>query len=352
MSERLRQYGLLDDGRPVYIYTLQNIAGTSVEILNYGCIIRSLNFVDKNGKLGDIVMGYDSLEDQLARRGWSNSIVGRCVNRIMNGELFIKGKLYQLETMITAKGNMTMHGGVGGYGKKLWFPRFWEDAEGEKLTLYHHDLGEGGFPGEVDVWVTYVLTAKNEIKIKYKALPTEDTILNFSSHCYFNLAGHASGSVAEHIMQIDADFFTPVNEKGIPTGEILKVSDTVFDFNKPRKLKEGLESNDPQIKMQRGYDHNYCLKGTGFRKVAKVYDEKSGRCMVIHTDLPGVQLYTSNNDTTGTGYKGKASYDQYGAFCLETQFFPNSPANPQFPSAIFPANRIFESETVFSLSIE
>jgi aldose 1-epimerase len=348
-EQRYTQYGTLPDGRPVLLYRLQNKTGTYAEIMNYGGIIRSLVFADKNGKPGDIVMGYETLEDQLSRRGWSSAIVGRCVNRIANGELPIGGKVYQLEKNA---GNLTIHGGAGAYGKKLFAPRFWEDGEGEKLTLYHRDLGEGGFPGEVDFWVTYILTPANELKIKYKALPTEDTVLNFSSHCYFNLGGHDSGSAADHIVQLFADYYLPDNEEGLPTGEVCKVAGTVFDFNKPRKLREGLESDDKQIKQQRGYDHNFCLRGTGFRKAARVYEEKSGRCMTVFTDMPGVQLYTACNDPAGVSFKAGAEYHKYDAFCLETQYYPNAVQHSHFPSPVFPKDKVFYSETVFSLTIE
>jgi aldose 1-epimerase len=350
MSEqRCVLYGVLPDERPVMLYRLQNKAGTYVEIMNYGGIIHSLVFADKNGVPADIVMGYKNLEDQLSRTGWNCGIVGRCVNRILNGELVIHGKVYQLEKN---RGNMTLHGAGGAYSKKLFAPRFWEDDEGEKLTLYHRDLGEGGFPGEVDVWVTYVLTPSNELKIKYRALPTQDTVLNFSNHCYFNLGGHNSGTVADHYMRIYADYYLPDGDNGVPTGEVLNVTGTVFDFNHPRKLREGLESNDSQIKLQGGYDHNYCLAGSDFRKAVCVYEEKSGRCMTVYTDMPGVQLYTSCNDPAGSGYKDDAVYHKYDAFCLETQYYPNATAHSHFPSPVFPADRVFSSETVYALSLK
>jgi aldose 1-epimerase len=348
-EQRCTQYGTLPDGRAVLLYRLQNKAGTYVEIMNYGGIIRSLVFPDKNGKSGDIVMGYETFEDQLNNRGWSNAIIGRCVNRISGGELPIHGKIHKLEKNV---GNLTLHGGPGGYGQKLFASRFWEDAEGEKLTLYHRDLGEGGFPGEVDFWVTYVLTGANELKIKYKALPTEDTVLNFSSHCYFNLGGHDSGSVADHEMRINADYYLPDNEEGLPTGEIRKTAGTVFDFNKGRKLREGRESGDEQIRLQRGYDHNFCLAGTGFRQVARVREEKSGRCMTVFTDLPGVQLYTACNEPEGKTFKAGAEYHKYDAFCLETQYYPDAVHHSHFLSPLFPGDKVFYSETVFSLSIE
>jgi aldose 1-epimerase len=339
----------MPDGRPVLLYRLQNRAGACAEIMNYGGIIRSLTVADTHGAPGDIVMGYETFEDQLNRRGWSSAILGRCANRIARGELPVGGKVYALEKNA---GNLTLHGGAGAYGKKLFAPRRWEDGEGEKLTLYHRDLGEGGFPGEVDFWATYVLTPDNELKIRYKALPSEETVLNFSSHCYFNLGGHTGGSAADHTVQIFADYYLPAGEEGLPTGEVRKVAGTVFDFTSPRKLREGLESADPQIALQRGYDHNFCLRGRGFRKAARVYEERSGRCMTVFTDMPGVQLYTACNDPPGEGFKAGAAYRQYDAFCLETQYYPNAVHHSHFPSPLFSGDKVFSSETVFRFTVE
>jgi aldose 1-epimerase len=263
-------------GRTVMLYRLQNKVGTCAEIMNYGGIIHSLIFAGKNGISADIVMGYETFEDQLTQTGWNCGIIGRCVNRILN----------------------------------------------------------------------------NELKNKYKALPTQDTVLNFSSHCYFNLGGHDSGTIADHDMQICADYYLPDGDNGVPAGEVLKVADTVFNFNHLRKLREGLVSDDQQIKLQGDYDYNYCLAGSGFRKVACVYEKKSGRCMTVYTDMPGVQLYTSCNHPSGSGYKGGAVYHKYDAFCLETQYYSNATAYSHFSSPVFPADRVFCSETVYAFSVK
>jgi aldose 1-epimerase len=338
----------VDHTVPVNLYRLSNKAGTYAEICDLGGAIHS--FVYKNKKTGktyDIIMGTDSLADQQKKFGWNGSIMGRCVNRIGAGEIFIHGKKIQLELTF---GNMVMHGGKGMYAMKLFQSRLWEDAEGQKLTLYHKDLGEGGFPGEVDVWITYVLTEKNELILRYKCLPTADTILNITSHVYLNVGGHDSGSVKDHYLQLDANYFTPVGEDGLPTGEILKVDGTAFDFRKPRKIREGLESDDRYIKLQGGYDINMCLAGGGLRPVGYTYDEKSGLKLTLTTDMPGVQLYTACNDPPGEGYKNGAVYEKYGALCLETQYYPNATAHSQFPQPVFPANTVFASETIFGLS--
>jgi aldose 1-epimerase len=333
---------------PVNLYRLENKAGTQVEICDLGGAIHSFIYKNKKtGKTYDIVMGHDSLDDQFKLFGYNGGMMGRVVNRIWKGKIWIYGKLHQLELTM---GDMVMHGGKGMYAKKLFQPRLWEDDEGEKLTLYLKDTGEGGFPGEVDVWITYVLTPKNELKLQYKCLPTEDTILNITSHVYFNVGGHDSGTVADDTCQLNANFFTPVDETGLPTGEILKVDGTVFDFRTPRTFRGGLESDDRIIKMQHGYDINLCLAGGGLREGGWVSSAKSGLKLSFQTDMPGVQLYTASNDPPGTGFKGGATYEKYGAVCLETQYYPNATAHSHFPQPVFPANQVFNSETVFTLS--
>jgi aldose 1-epimerase len=333
---------------PVHLYRIANKAGTYAEICDLGGAIHSFVYTHKKtGKTYDIVMGTDSLEDQLRKFGWNGSIMGRCVNRIGKGELFIHGKKIQLEPNF---GDMVIHGGKGMYAMELFHPRLWEDGDGQKLTLYHRDMGEGGFPGQVDVWVTYLLTEANELVLRYKCLPSEDTILNITSHVYFNVGGHESGSINDHYLQLDADFFTPVGEDGLPTGEIRKTAGTVFDFRNPRQFREGLLSGDPLIKLQGGYDINMCLSGGGYRKAGSVWDEKSGLKLTLSTDMPGVQIYSACNDPPGSGYKNGAVYEKQGALCLETQYYPNATAFSHFPQPVFPGNTVFESETGFGLS--
>jgi aldose 1-epimerase len=348
-DQKCKAYGLTREGQQIHLYRIENKSGMYAEISTLGGVIRALGFPDKNGKAGDIVMGHDSFENQMTKFGFTGALMGRVVNRIWGGEINVNGKVIQLEKNF---GNMTFHGGKGMYAMKLFYARPYEDAEGDKVELYFKDTGEGGFPGEVDVWVTYVITPQNELKIKYRALPSEDTILNITHHVYFNLGGHASGTIKDQICQMDADFFTPVNKEGIPTGEVRSVEGTVFDFRKGRPFREGLESSEPQIVMQHGYDINLCLAGYGLRKVARVSDPKSGRVMTVLTDMPGVQLYTASNEREDSGFKEGATYHQYDAFCLETQYFPNGTAFSHFPYPVFPAKKLWTSETVFALSIE
>jgi aldose 1-epimerase len=344
LADRLG-YGSLPDGRAVTCYRLQSPGGACAEILDLGGIIRSLKVPDRHGNPGDIVMGYENLTDQLNGRGWNCGIIGRCVNRIGEGRYRINGRLYQLD--IPQGMPFVLHGGMGNYAMKLFSAECWTDSEGEKLRLYHHDRGEGGFNGEVDVWVTYVLTPDNELQIRYRAIPEEDTILNLTSHCYFNLAGHGSGTAADHLIQINADFYLPAAEGGLPTGEVLGVKGTALDLTSPRRIREGLYSADSQIKRQGGYDHNYCLRGTGYREAAVVYEPKSGRRMTVYTDLPGVQFYTAGNERPGTGFKDGQSYGKFDAFCLETQYFPDATAHSHFPQPVILAGALFQSTTAF-----
>lgn len=352
MSEKI-MYGTLKDGRPVSLYRLKNKVGAEVEILELGAIIKSIKVPGRDGKLVDIVMGYDTLDDQLNSRGWNCGVMGRVINRIGAGKIWIEGKLYQLPLPEWGgkKAPFVIHGGAGCYAMKLFAGELHADEEGEKVTLYYRDHGEGGFPGEVDVWVTYILTQDNELRIRYRCLPSEDTILNVSSHVYLNLGGHGSGTIHDHIVQMYADYYTPVAPDGLPTGEVLKVDGTPFDFRTPKALGKGIDSGHEQIVLQNGYDHNLCLVGGGYRECGWVYSESTGIKLTLLTDMPGVHLYCSCNERDTEGAKDGKTYSRYGAFCLETQYYPNATAHSHFPQPVFLANTVFESQTGFKFSV-
>ncbi|MDR0840106.1 MAG: galactose mutarotase [Christensenellaceae bacterium] len=348
---QVQQYGSLPGGEDILLYRLENANGMSVEILNWGGVIRSLRVPGRDGTFADVVMGFDTLAEQLQRGGWNCGIVGRCANRLAGGRFYVRGKEYQID--IEPGAPHVLHGGSGNYARKRFCGEADADAEGEKLTLSYHDHGEGGFPGEVQVWVTYVLTPHNELVLRYRALPSADTVFNITSHCYFNLAGHGSGRIDEQVLQLDADYYLPTAAHSLPSGETLSVEGTPFDFRTPRRLGEGLASDHPQILKQNGYDHNLCLSGGGYRRVGYACDPASGRKMELLTDLPGVQLYTSGNEKPGQGcYKDGASYDRFHAFCLETQYFPNATAYSHFPQPVLLANVPFTSQTAFRFSVE
>ncbi|NLM60710.1 MAG: galactose mutarotase [Clostridiales bacterium] len=352
MGEKIL-YGKLRDGRKVSLYRLKNRSGAEVEVLDFGAVIRAVRVPDRDGKLVDVVMGYDTLEDQLSAMGWNCGVMGRVANRIGGGRLWINGRLHQLPLPEWGgkKAPFVIHGGAGCYAMKLFSGRLHEDEEGDKVTLYHRDRGEGGFPGEVDVWVTYILTPDNEFILRYRCLPTEDTIINITSHVYMNLNGHGNGTIHNHIVRMDADFFTPVAPGGLPTGEVLRVDGTPFDFRGTKKLGEGLDSGSGQIAIQNGYDHNLCLSGTGYRECGWVYSDLTGIRLTLRTDMPGVQLYCSCNERDTEGAKEGRKYSRFGAFCLETQYFPDATAYPHFPQPVTPANTVYQSQTGFRFSI-
>lgn len=353
MGERIL-FGNLRDGRQVSLFRLKSTGGAEAEILDLGGIIRSIKVPGRDGKPIDIVMGYETFEDQLNSRGWNCGVMGRVINRIGGGRFWIHGKMHELPLPEWGgkKAPFVIHGGAGCYASKLFTGETHTDEEGDKVTLYYRDHGEGGFPGEVDVWITYILTPDNEFRIRYRCLPTEDTILNVASHVYLNLGGHGSGTIHDHIVQLRADYYTPSTPDGLPTGEVLRVDGTPFDFRTPKSLGEGLESGHEQIMQQRGYDHNLCLAGGGYRECGWIYSESTGIRLTLLTDMPGVQLYCSCNERTVEGTKESRSYGRFGAFCLETQYYPNATAYSHFPQPVFPANTVFESQTAFRFSVE
>jgi aldose 1-epimerase len=344
-----RVFGKTADGSTAYLYKLENKNGSYIEVSDFGAIFRSWVTPDRNGKSDDIVLGHETLESVREKGGWNGATIGRVINRIANGELWIDTDVVVLETQWE---NMTFHGGKDSYANQLFAADCYVSEAGETVELYHKDKNDSGFPGWMDVWTTFTLTDENEVIIRYKALPTKDTVINIGNHVYFNIGGHGSGTVSEQLLQVEADFYLPSDKNGMATGEIYKVDGTPFDLRSPKRIGDGLESDDPQILLQNGYDHNFCVRHAGYRRAAKLYDPKSGRVLTTYTDLPGVHVYTGNNDPEGSGYKGGATYARNSGICFETQYYPNSPANSQFPSAVFRAGEIYRSETRFSVTVE
>ena len=341
-------------GREVFLYKLTGAGGAEVEILDYGATIRSIKVPGRGGEITDVVMGFASFDDQFHSTGWNCGIVGRVANRIDNGEIYIKGRrvLIDLPEQDGRKAPFILHSGAENYAKKLFQGRIWSDSEGEKAEFHYRDVSAIGFPGTVDVWVAFVLTPDNELQLRYRCLPSEDTVLNITSHCYFNLAGHGSGAVYDHVMKLDADYYLPAKPDCLPTGEVHKVDGTAFDFREPAGLGAGMQSGDPQIALFGGYDHNFCLSGSGYRECGWVYEKSTGIKMTVSTDLPGIQLYTSCSEVHTVGAKSGKTYDRFGALCLETQYYPNATAFSHFPQPVFPANQVFESQTAYKFSVE
>jgi len=343
-------FGKTKDGQPVGIYTLTNSGGMEIAITNYGGVVVSIKAPDRNGKFADVVLGFDTFDAYLNNTPFFGALVGRYGNRIAKARFTLDGHEYHLAA--NDNGN-TLHGGLKGFDKRLWQAKdvSTKDAPALELTYLSKD-GEEGFPGNLSVTVTYSLTPKNELKIDYAAGTDKDTVLNLTNHSYFNLAGQGEGNILSHLMMINADRFTPVDATLIPTGELKSVAGTPLDFRKPTAIGARIDADDQQMKFGRGYDHNFVLnrKGGGLILAARVTEPSSGRVLEVLTTQPGLQFYTGNFlDGTIHGKTGKV-YPRRSAFCMETQHFPDSPNQPQFPTAVLKPGEHFQSTTVFRFS--
>ncbi|MGB2806958.1 MAG: aldose epimerase family protein [Sedimentisphaerales bacterium] len=341
MSIGTKPFGKTPDGQEVDLYTLTNTNGLKARITNYGAILVSLEVPDKNGKLADITLGFDTLDGYIPRHPYFGATVGRYANRIGGA----KFKLNDVEyTLAANNGPNHLHGGIKGFDKVVWKA---EDVTAEsdralvKLSYLSKD-GEEGYPGNLACTVTYTLTKDDELKINYEAETDKTTILNLTNHSYWNLAGQGSGDILGHELMLNADKYTPVDEGLIPTGEIKSVKDSPMDFTRPMAIGSRI------AQVEGGYDHNYVLKSGGgtLALCARVYEPTSGRIMEIYTVEPGVQFYTGNFlDGTITGKSGKVYKKHYG-FCLETQHFPDSPNKPDFPSVVLKPGDKYTTVTV------
>lgn len=330
----------------VELYHLKNANGVEATISNYGASVVTLSVPDRNGKFDDVVLGYDSIQGYYNGKSYFGCIVGRYANRIAKGKFQLEGKTY---TLATNNGPNSLHGGLKGFDKVVWTGK---QEDSSVVLTYTSKDGEEGYPGNVTLIVKYTLTNDNALAIDYSAVTDSTTILNVANHSYFNLEGQGKGDILDHEVMINADAFTPVDSTLIPTGEIRKVAGTAFDFTTPRKLGERInDTTDQQIKVGLGYDHNYVLNGQAgtLRLAARVSAPKSGRVMEVYTTEPGVQFY-SGNFLNGSE-KGKGSVYQYRTgFCLETQHFPDSPNQPDFPSVVLKPGEKFASSTIFKFS--
>ncbi len=340
-------YGTTGDGAPVQLYTLSNANGVRVAITNYGGIVTRLLVPDRDGNLGDVVLGYDSLSDYLTASPYFGAIVGRHGNRIAKGRFTLDGVEYRLATN---DGANHLHGGLKGFDKVVWDaePYRAEDEVGLRLSYVSED-GEEGYPGRLAVTVTYALTNSDELRIEYRAETDKPTAVNLTHHSYFNLAGHASGDILGHELMINADQFTPVDEGLIPTGELRDVTGTPLDFRSATAIGARIDEDDEQLRFGGGYDHNWVLNDYdgSLRLVARGHEPTSGRVMEVSTMEPGMQFYSGNFlDGSNVG-KGGAPYQHRAGFCLETQHFPDSPNHPEFPSTVLRPGEVYESTTIY-----
>ena len=338
-----KDFGKTADGRQVDLYTLSNSKGTSADIITYGAAINSIYAADRNGEFTDILKGFDTIEGHEKYSNYQGLTVGRYANRIADGEFELDDKTYEL--VKNEKDITCLHGG-GELSHAVWKAIIIDDNSLE--MSYTSPDGAMGFPGKVDFTVVFTLHEDNALAIKYSAVSDKKTVINMTNHAYFNLAG--KGDILSHELMIHADAFTPTDSHSIPTGEIRKVEGTPFDFRTPKPIGRDINADDDQLKQCRGYDYNFCLnEGDGPAAVA--YDPSSGRVMEVFTDLPGVQLYCANFlDGTRPG-KGDEPLTQYCGFCLETQYYPNTPNMPDFPQCTFDAGEKYESTTIFRFSV-
>ena len=331
-------------GKEVFLYTLINSKGTEVKITNFGGIVTSWVSADKNNQKSSIVLGYDSLSGYLATHPYFGAIVGRYGNRIAKGKFSIDSVEY---TLAINNGPNHLHGGVVGFDKVVWEPTVENDSVPSLLLSYLSKDGDEGYPGNLNVDVHYTLTDQDELKIEYIATTDKKTVVNLTNHSYFNLTGDVANSILDHELQIDADHFTSVDSTLIPTGEITSVNGTPFDFTQPTKIGLRIDS------VKGGYDHNYVFNkiDASLIKVASVSEQKSGRLLEVYTTEPGVQFYTGNFlDGTLKTSDGKV-INQHAALCLETQHFPDSPNEPNFPTTILLPGQKYHSITVYKLSV-
>jgi aldose 1-epimerase len=339
------EFGKTLDGVPVQIYTLTNKNGLEARITNYGGIVVSLQAPDRNGTMADVILGFETLHDYLTSPSpYFGALVGRYGNRIGHARFTLDGVEYKLAAN---NGQNSLHGGVHGFNKAVWTPRELPDG-GLELTYLSKD-GEEGYPGSLKVIVTYRLTDANELKIDYAATTDKDTVLNLTNHAYFNLKGAGNGDILGHVVTLNADRFTPVDAGLIPTGELRAVSGTPFDFRKATAVGARIEQNDEQLKLGKGYDHNWVLNKDGAAPslAARVEEPSSGRVLEAFTDQPGVQFYTGNSlDGSIKGKSGKP-YGRFSGLCLETQHFPDSPNKPGFPSTELKPGQTFHSTTIY-----
>lgn len=347
-----RSFGSLPSGEQILLYTFRNSKDVSVSITNFGGRVVKVLTPDRNGEITDIALGFDDLEGYLEDNPYFGALVGRYANRIANAQFVLDGHIYKLAAN---DGSNSLHGGSRGFDKVVWTPSDTTvDGEPALELRYLSVDGEDGYPGNLDVHVTYRLTEGNELYIEYRATTDKKTVLNLTNHSYFDLSGEGQGNVLDHVVSIDADRFTPVDQNLIPTGELKSVAGTPFDFRTPMRVGERIDEKNEQLKLGIGYDHNFVLNrtGSGLAFAARAVEPKSGRVLEVLTTQPGLQFYSGNHLTGSVIGKGGVTYGFRMGFCLETQHFPDSPNHREFPSTELSPGEEFRSTTVFRFAVE
>jgi aldose 1-epimerase len=334
------------DGQNVDIYTLTSAKGVEARITNYGGIVVSLKTPDRSGNSADIVQGFDDIKGYLQDEPYFGAVIGRYANRIGKARFTLDGKEYKLAVN---NGENALHGGVKGFDKRVWTA----NAKGNSLELtYVSKDGEEGYPGTLSTKVIYTLENNGDLKIDYSATTDKDTVINLSNHSYFNLKGQGNGDILDHELTLFASRYTPVDAGLIPTGKLVPVKGTPFDFLTPHKIGERIAGSDEQLKRGLGYDHNWVIDATAgaMTKAAEVHEASTGRVLEVWTNQPGIQFYTGNFlDGTLKGKAGKV-YNKRAALCLETQHFPDSPNQPKFPTVILKPGKTYHTTTIWKFS--
>jgi aldose 1-epimerase len=335
-------WGRLSDGRPTKLFTLTNSHGVRVRITDYGGIVVSFEAPDRDGRMADIALGFDSIGRYETDSPMFGAVVGRYANRIGHGRFTLDGRTYEIPRRYA--GPHALHGGLIGWDKAVWRSRIISDGDGQALELTHVSPdGDQGFPGAIEVKVTYRLTEQGGLVMEATAVTDAPTVINMTNHSYFNLAGHDAGEVLDQVLEIEADSYTVFDETNLPTGEVEPVRGTGLDFTKPKPMGRDI------VGYPRGYDHNYVVRGDGFRRAARAADPSSGRTLEVWTDQPGIQLYTANSlNVTG---KAGVRYGRAHGFCLEPQHFPDSPNRPEFPSTVLRPGETFHWRSEFRVGI-
>ena len=338
----VKQFGTTENGRKARLYTMKNDAGTTVSVTDYGAALVNVIVKGQDGIPLDVVLGYDDAAGYERGGASIGATVGRSANRIGGAQIEIGGKTYSLGK--NDNGN-NLHSGPDYYNKRLW--EVAENGDDHVTFLLHSPDGDQGYPGALDMYVTYSLDEDNMLMIHYEAAPDQDTVINMTNHSYFNLNGHDSGSVLDHTVMLAADAFTPADEESIPTGEIRPVEGTPMDFRTAKKLGEEIGADYEPLRFGGGYDHNWVLKNeNGFDKVAEVTADRSGIRMEVWTDLPGVQMYTANFLDNEPGKDG-AVYESRSAVCLETQYYPDAIHHDNFPGPVCRRGEKYDTRTAY-----
>ncbi|MBN1694105.1 galactose mutarotase [candidate division WOR-3 bacterium] len=349
LTIQTEEFGKTADGQTVNLYTIKNANGVELKVSEFGATLVSLKVPDRDGNFEDIILGYDNLEGYINDNTFQGVIAGRYANRIAKGKFTLDGQEY---TLATNDGENHLHGGVEGFGKKVWKGEELKTDEGAgvKLTYTSKD-GEEGYPGNLENTVKYILNDKNELKIVLKSKTDKATPVNLTNHAYFNLKGEGNGTILEHKLQLNAEEYTPVDDGLIPTGEIVSVEGTPLDFTELTAIGSRIDQLDK--KFHGGYDHNFVLTESDepLSMVCKVVEPESGRVMEIYATMPGTQFY-SGNFLDGFKGKGGKAYNQHYAFCIEPQYYPDSPNKPNFPSCIINAGEERKETILYKFSVE